>query len=541
MIEDRNIAFDMEGYLQFDVFRSNFGGGVKVYCSSHLDPKIVTPLTFVNNYLEIVCLTFKLNSVPYYLMCIYRPPMTDINSFNEFFFEEVITKLPANAECIMSGDFNINLFNPLNLNSISHFYHGMLGLGYFPVITVPTRISPENNITKFSLIDHIWCNVILGHPHRAGVIDCALTDHLPVYYIFSSVPCGAARTSIYRVFSERNIAGFKIVISNTNFQLCSVDSPGETFSNFVDKIMHIYNQSFPLLRKKQINRTFRSPWITDEIKFLIKKKYKLLKLFRRNIISRSDFTTYRNLLTFVIKKSKSLYHRRKILECGGDSRRVWGVLNGMIGRCRSHTPISITSNGNTRSDLDAANDFNEYFSSIGRNTVSALPPADNLSVNRIVPPISSCYFYPTSIQELHGLVTGLKTKRCNKEGFQPFLLHHIFHFIGPTLVGMFNRCLLEGTYPDVLKRARVVPIFKDGDTNSVQNYRPISTLSVFNKLFEKIIHYRLTNYFSKSSQLSPNQFGFRKKSSTTLAIINLLNGCIKSFHKNLLQFVCFWI
>ena len=82
----------------------------------------------------------------------------------------------------------------------------------------------------------------------------------------------------------------------------------------------------------------------------------------------------------------------------------------------------------------------------------------------------------------------------------------------------------RGHYPVVLKHARVIPIFKAGDVYSACSYRPISTLSIFNKNFETSLHKLLFDFLESNKVLSNNQFGFRRKSNTTLAIICFLNG-----------------
>jgi hypothetical protein len=72
----------------------------------------------------------------------------------------------------------------------------------------------------------------------------------------------------------------------------------------------------------------------------------------------------------------------------------------------------------------------------------------------------------------------------------------------------------SGTVPSQLKIAKVIPVFKSGDRRLVENYRPISLLNVFSKIFEKIVHNRLTTFLNINNIISPSQFGFRKSHST---------------------------
>jgi hypothetical protein len=86
-----------------------------------------------------------------------------------------------------------------------------------------------------------------------------------------------------------------------------------------------------------------------------------------------------------------------------------------------------------------------------------------------------------------------------------------------------NAAMLEGIFPENLKVAKVIPVFKAGDSHSVTNYRPISILTIFSKIFEKIISTRLENYLEKYKILHENQFGFRRKVSTCSALLQLVD------------------
>lgn len=82
--------------------------------------------------------------------------------------------------------------------------------------------------------------------------------------------------------------------------------------------------------------------------------------------------------------------------------------------------------------------------------------------------------------------------------------------------------MATGIFPDSLKAARVVPIPKGGDAGDVGNYRPISVLPIFSKIFEKAMYLQLYSYLSSKSILSDNQFGFREGRSTVNAVSDLL-------------------
>ena len=95
--------------------------------------------------------------------------------------------------------------------------------------------------------------------------------------------------------------------------------------------------------------------------------------------------------------------------------------------------------------------------------------------------------------------------------------------LAPILVEINNQSLQEGVFPNALKIAKVVPIFKNGDLKCVTNYRPISVLPAFSKITEKVVYKRLHKYISDNSILHQNQFGFREKLSTSMVLLELID------------------
>ena len=85
--------------------------------------------------------------------------------------------------------------------------------------------------------------------------------------------------------------------------------------------------------------------------------------------------------------------------------------------------------------------------------------------------------------------------------------------------------LETGVFPSELKLARVVPIFKAGDSSTLTNYRRVSVLTFFAKFFEKIVYH---NFISDNIILYDHQYGFRHGRSTQLAIITLVDKITKS-------------
>ena len=88
---------------------------------------------------------------------------------------------------------------------------------------------------------------------------------------------------------------------------------------------------------------------------------------------------------------------------------------------------------------------------------------------------------------------------------------------------MINSSILNGVYPSKLKMAKIVPVYKADDDTDVNNYRPISLLSRFNRIFEKMIKRRMESFIEQKDLLSSSQYGFRKAHSTEHAILDIVN------------------
>jgi hypothetical protein len=118
-----------------------------------------------------------------------------------------------------------------------------------------------------------------------------------------------------------------------------------------------------------------------------------------------------------------------------------------------------------------------------------------------------------------------------------YLPHNILKacktFISVPLSYLCNRALFEGIFPERLKYATIVPVYKKGDKNIVTNYRPISILTSLNKIFEKVMYSRLLKHLSDNI-LSNHQFGFRVNQGTENAIFKLISGILNSLNKKIL-------
>ena len=97
------------------------------------------------------------------------------------------------------------------------------------------------------------------------------------------------------------------------------------------------------------------------------------------------------------------------------------------------------------------------------------------------------------------------------------------YIIAPIITKIFNSCISNGIFPNRLKQAEIIPIFKKGNKSNVTNYRPISLLSPFLKIFERHLYSQLNQFLNKHSIIHEYQYGFRENKSTELALTQIVN------------------
>ena len=98
------------------------------------------------------------------------------------------------------------------------------------------------------------------------------------------------------------------------------------------------------------------------------------------------------------------------------------------------------------------------------------------------------------------------------------ILKKASNYLSRHLANFFNKFMEDGKFPSILKTGMISPIYKKDDPQIMSNYRPVSVIPIFSKIFEKIIYCRLYDFLVSMNVIYNNQFGFRKNHSTSHAV-----------------------
>ena len=139
------------------------------------------------------------------------------------------------------------------------------------------------------------------------------------------------------------------------------------------------------------------------------------------------------------------------------------------------------------------------------------------------------FLMPTNECEVSDVISNLKnTKSKGFDNIPMNLIKGCNAELSCILAYLNNQSFLDGVFPGTLKVAKVIPVYKSDDVNSVSNYRPISVLTAFSKITEKLVCTRLNKFLSDNAVLHSSQFGFREKLSTAMALLKLTDDISRS-------------
>ena len=306
------------------------------------------------------------------------------------------------------------------------------------------------------------------------------------------------------------------------------------YEKFVTNVKNKFNECFPLVRTSR-KRFKDKPWLTHSLKACIQKKHKLYKTHLRNI---SENTTrknkaYRNVLTKCLKKAEEMHYKQLFDDTQQSTYNLWKHLGPIINpnkKKRGSNINKILCNGEFIKDKrKICIAMNTHFCEVGKKFQEEMPDCGRQFLNYLPEPINSTFFLrPIDEEELMIEIKRLNPRKaCGPDNIGAKVIQLCLRTFANNLTRIFNNSIEKCEYPSELKIAKVIALFKKEETYNPNNYRPISLLSCFNKLFEKLLCKRLVSFLARHKVLFNYQYGFRKLHSTTLALIEFTDNIIR--------------
>ena len=368
----------------------------------------------------------------------------------------------------------------------------------------------------------------------SGLLHVNIADHKGVFCINNDSELFSSNTTkSKREFNKKNIAQFNKSMINESWDYAYSSDFKSAFSWFQQTFDRYFDKSFPVLAYK-INYKNRHPWMTEQLRNRIKQKNSLYLTVLNHpgdIKLKEQYKRQKNQLNSDIKNTEINYYSNELELHKENLRKTWKIIKSIIGKdtTNSNQNRTFCINGkNTTNVSKIVNEFNNFFVSVGvdlaKNIKCSVNPLSYVNtLNNI------CIVLPEiSIAEVTNVIRSLKESSPGWDNIPAFILKQCIGCFVKPLTHIINRSFIEGIFPKELKLARVVPIYKAGDSTSITNYRPISILTCFSKIFEKIIYNHVTAFFDSNQIIYKYQFGFRKEHSTQQAIISLVEKITRS-------------
>ena len=554
-----------EPLVQDPARTSGKGGGLVIYinkrvCAEEDDIVQFVPYSEPDNnsgeFLFVKLQNCKSHRKTVILGNVYRTPSNKPDQFNKL-YDKILGKLNSNRYGnklkYIFGDFNQDLIKYDNDNDCQNLIDNAHNHGFVQIVSRPTRIT-EHSAT---LIDHVYTNNI-DSTLSCNIITLDISDHLATHtrlslgtsttysHRISALHNDKHNKSELRIFNEANNLAFKELINAETWEVPQELDAQSAYDEFQEIYSRHYNKAYPLkserVRRKH-ERQNPKPWILPWLEDACARKNNLYHEFVKEP-SPENKAKYDKLNEFCEKHvdiAKAKYYKSYFEKYKDNSRKQWQVINGLLNRkkCGNNKIHKLISESGEikNSAVEISDCFNKYFSNIASTLKQSIPSGEDNNSNTNFceflknPADNSIQLEEVSAGEVHGIIKNFKNKATRDSKMSALKIANESYKFTSSLANIVSRSFAQGIFPDQLKLAKVIPIHKEGPKTNVSNYRPISLLSSFSKIYEKIMHNRIMKFLNVNNSLFGMQYGFRPGRSCEHALLDAQSTISDSLNK----------
>ena len=518
---------------EYNIYRKDRfgkGGGIAILVKKTIHSRNYNNYKYFDGgMLEALVIQVKINNSWADICSLYNPCKNISNTELSHYFDS----LSQNA--LICGDFNAhhpiwspNTNNRTRLNPTgSALADVVLNNTHFTLLTPPE--TPTHFNKQYSLkstIDLAFGSGIFNSSENVHVAELIGTDHYPIIYCFDYIPDKSIKfTPLKWNLGKINWDDWKSKLT-TIFNSTNQESNINNFKNIIIEA----TKHFTDLESKQIKFKHHKPFWSPECSYHIALRRKAQKKYERfpTIVNKTALNRQTAITKrFLLKKKREKWHEYcSSLDHDTPTSRVWRFFKMMMGRPSFDFSYPILDNGiPIHNDELIANTFANFYHKIF-NQHSKIRDIERKkteihvasSLNHNVE-----YNQDFNIDELKTVITSLKENSAMGQD----TIHNTFfkHFpdkLLENLLQAINKIWKTGNSPQQFKQSTLLPILKNGkDPTVVESYRPISLISCFAKMTEKLVYKRLYTYAENNNRLPNFQCGFRKQHSCTDLLVYL--------------------
>ena len=388
------------------------------------------------------------------------------------------------------------------------------------IIETPTRITTQSaNILDLIITD------APAFIQQSGVLPPVGTcDHSPVYcrINFKTTVKRAYHRTIWN-YDEANLDGLYDALSSAPWHVAFATSDNVNDALEYWQNLYLQNINSFIPNKNVIIHPKDKPWVTTELKRLIRKRNASWRRFRRTQ-NCEHFLIYKQMRNNVVSLNRRclLQYTSKMQSflCGPKSniRKFWSYSRALLGRkAIVNLPPLLHEGQSFISPMEKAEMLNSHFAKQCslETKCHRLPHFCFVTEHRL----SQLVFTP---DDVYNILTRLNIhKSTGHDRISNRMLKLTAVQICKPLSDIFNLSLRSGTFPNSWKKSNICPVFKKLDRQQVENYRPISLLCNTSKILERLVFNKLYEYLVSNGLLTSRNSGFKKKDSTTSQLLSI--------------------
>ncbi|CAH2107280.1 unnamed protein product [Euphydryas editha] len=434
------------------------------------------------------------------------------------------SQLEQRRRAIVFGDFNIDLLS--KNNTVTHYLNIIKETGYEVLNKIHSSYGTRETSTTNTILDHISTNID-NHTFSFSIVDSSLSDHKQLFLEVGNLAPKANKKIHYEAL---NYESLYTIALNTPY-----DNDENDYAYLENFIVNLIQRN--RIEKIKFLNSPRKDWINKNIIDSINLRNDLWQQTKLNPGDENlckEYSQQTLKVKQMIKSSKRNYFYSLFSNNKNQPKKMWEVINSLVSNKTKEicTPpkLKLDSGITITEDNLICESFNLFFSSIGAELANKIPNKYHIHTGNTLMykhdythVITLDEIKPCTRDEVSKIIQNLNNNTSTGiDKVTTKAVKCLKDVIAERLVKCINLCLSDGIFPDTIKLVKVSPLYKSGNKTDPNNYRPVSVLPVISKIFERIIYDRLNTYLTEKNFLIDQQYGFRSKSSTMIAAVDLV-------------------
>lgn len=513
----------VESEIQLDEYNhfstlsnSNRTGGLIVYFNKLWQVNLLCEIVCDSKY-WITAYNVKYQEKVMIIAAVYRSPSSQEADFYEAFEEVVETICERNADIIITGDFNVDWDkSSCYKNKLEQIFNDN---GLKQLVQEFTRVTNNSR----TIIDYVISNspkIKVNNSIKNKISDHEIIEINVEHY----------NTKLKK--QEIDVFKYNKRLFNREIRaIMKFDESSELNSNvfYFDECLESTIRNF-CIKKTISGDNFGKKWFNRQLRHL--KYEKIRKYNKAKVVNTelawSNYKIARNIYKAQLNREKTKYINNKI-SFTNNQKEMWKNIKNLVLK-KSYCDIQsvIFSDIEYKNSHEIAENFNNYFvNSIKeiRDNIETVQYINNVELNN-----TKFEFHMITTIELKNICKSLKKKDdYNKVNINIILDN--WDVMGNILLNIINKSLETGIFPESWKTSMITPIEKITKARNCEDFRPINTLKLCEKILEKVVKVQLEEYLEGNNILSKYQSGFRGGFSCETAVNYVINRW-KNIDKN---------